>query len=101
MEKEIISSVVASLPESKLGEIPKDHEIWEETDGGAELKVTRHILLTPDRYEFLSLSVSGEPSERQRVVREFVEVFGEPFDKVLHPDLLDYVEVVSWIDKIS
>lgn len=97
MEKEIISSAVASLAFSRLGEVPEDHEIWEEVDGGAKLMVTRHILPMQTRVELLSLSVSGDPSERQRVVSEFIAVFGEPIESDLAPDLDNYVEAVSWI----
>ena len=70
MEKGIISTMVASIPESQIGEIQSDHEIWQETDGGAHLKVTRHILpmQNGDGLELLMMSVSGHPVERARVI---------------------------------
>lgn len=101
MEKEIISSSVASLPKSEIGKTPLDYEIWEEVDGGARLMVTRHTLPTPYSDELISLSVSGVPNERKRVVSEFTAVFGEPIESDLSPDIDDYVEMVSWINKIS
>ena len=78
MEREIIKSAVASVPKSELGKIPRDDEIWVEYDGGAKLIVSRHTLATPNRDEIISLGVSGEPNERHRVLREFIEVYGPP-----------------------
>lgn len=101
MEREIISVSVASLPLSEIGSIQQDHEIWEEIDGGAKLMVTRHILPTPKRDEIISLSVSGVPSERQRVIREFAKVFGEPIDASLHLESLEHVDMVTWLNKFS
>lgn len=101
MEREIISSSVASLPPSIIGEIQEDHEIWEEIDGGAKLMVTRHILPTPNRDELISLSVSGEPHERQRVIDEFTEVFGEPAQITQQPQLQNHIDMVAWINKLS
>ncbi len=97
MEREIISTSVANLPPSTIGEIQQDHEIWEEIDGGAKLMVTRHILPTPNRDELIALSVSGEPSERQRVIDEFSEVFGEPAQIDQQPQVRNYVDMVAWI----
>lgn len=53
MDKAIIESRVATIPRSELGEVQANHEI-------------------------ISLSISGEPSERQRVMREFKSILGVP-----------------------
>ncbi|MEI6851119.1 MAG: hypothetical protein WCK26_04085 [Candidatus Saccharibacteria bacterium] len=99
MEKEIIESVSTSLPESRIGDIPEDYEIWEETDGGAHFKVTRHIIPTADKIglEILSMSVSGIPSERIRIVDEFSEVFGTPITRDMHPDEPYRMEIAAWL----
>jgi len=99
MERAIIESTVASIPHSQVGEIQQDHEIWEEQDGGAKLMVTRHIISVRDRYEMISLSVSGEPSERHRVIREFIDVFGRPFEPVLYSSRLDVIDVIVWLQR--
>ena len=92
MEREIIKSAVASVPTSEIGEIQRDNEIWEEYDGGAKLMVTRHTLATPNRDEIISLSVSGEPNERQRVLQEFIEIYGLPIELTysVEPDAVEY-----------
>ena len=53
MYKEIIESWLATIPRSHLGEVQAD-------------------------YEIISLSISGEPSERERVMREFKSVLSVP-----------------------
>lgn len=77
MEPKIIESMVASIPPSEMGEVQTDDEIWEETDGGAHFKVTRHWVYLPEgRHQIVALTVSGQPMERRRIIQEFVEVFG-------------------------
>ncbi|MBC7869073.1 hypothetical protein H7X69_02765 [Candidatus Saccharibacteria bacterium] len=93
MEKKIIESVATSLPPSKFGE----HEIWEETDGGAYFIASRHTLPTTNGLEVLAISVSGEPSERARVVAEFCEVFGPPARLDILLEHVDHVDVVAWL----
>ena len=97
MEKEVIESTVGEIPVSQLGEIQQDHEIWEETDGNAHFKVTRHILPVAGGVEMLSMSVSGEPSERARVVDEFCEVFGAPASLDILLEHVDHIDVVAWL----
>jgi len=97
MEKGIIESVVASLPQSELGEVQQDGEIWEETDGGAHFKVTRHILPATDGQELLTVSISGEIAERARIVDEFTEVFGVPASQDINPNQADYIDVIAWL----
>ncbi len=80
MEREIIETMTASIPHSPTGREAKDHEIWEEIDGGARFSVTRHRLPGAEQYEGLFLVVSGESEERARVIDEFVAVFGDPIE---------------------
>lgn len=97
MEKEIISSMVVSLPEAKIGEIQQDHEIWEETDGGAHFKVTRHNLQTSNGdMEILAMSISGHFRERKRVIDEFSEVLGDPIVKEPFFDKSLYIDTIVW-----
>jgi len=99
MEKSIIETMVTSISVSPLEKVAEDHQIWEETDGEAHFKVTRHQLPVLDHPEFLSLSVSGEPSERTRIVCEFAEVFGQPTSSDVMPDVPENVDVVAWLLK--
>ena len=100
MDKEIIESWVATIPRSKLGEIQADHEIWEETDGGAHFMVTRHLLSTVGTYEIISLSISGEPSERKRVMREFNSVLGVPESGDIALRQSDHIDLVTWLLRV-
>jgi hypothetical protein len=98
VERKIIESTVASLPISALGEIQADHEIWEEDDGGARFKVTKHILPLPNGdTEIIALSVSGEPHERARVVREFSEVLGLPDQIAGDPRDIQGIDFMIWV----
>ena len=96
MEREIIESSVAGIPTSQIGEIQRDNEIWEEYDGGAKLMVTRHTLATPNHDEIISLSVSGEPNERMRVLQEFIEVYGLPIESTYSGEP-NSVEYQTWL----
>ncbi|MEP7204753.1 MAG: hypothetical protein ABI716_00995 [Candidatus Saccharibacteria bacterium] len=97
MEKDIIESTVANIPTSRLGEIQKDHEIWEQTDGGAHFKVTRHTLHVAGELEMLALSISGQPTERARIINEFSLVFGIPSSQDVVPDRETNVDIVTWL----
>jgi len=97
MDRSTIETMAAFIPPSELGGIARDEEIWEEDDGGAHLKVTRHILPDlPVEIEVLSMSVTGRVAERRRVIGEFNEVFGEPASGDIKDDS-EYVDVVMWI----
>lgn len=98
MEPQIIESMVTSLPKSEMGEIQADSEIWEETDGGAHFKVTRHwITYSPAgaKVEVVALSVSGVTEERRRIIGEFVDVFGVVASH--DPGLDDGIETALWV----
>ena len=98
MNLEVIRSRVGEIPVSELGKIADDHEIWEETDGGAHFKVTRHKLeMLGAGIEFLSLSVSGTDTERERIVQEFTEVLGPPNDLDQSPYSEQPVDIAGWL----
>lgn len=97
MEKEIIAAMVASLPPSIPGDLPKDQEMWEEIDGGATLFVTRSLLPGPGNEELIALSVKGEPSERHRVITEFIAVFGPPALPVTYSEQPVTIEIATWL----
>lgn len=78
MEREVIRSTIAKLPASELGKIAADHEIWEETDGDAQFKVTCHTLPVGEGIRIISMNVSGPENERARIIREFSEIYGNP-----------------------
>ena len=77
MDKSTIEALRHEVPVSPLGSVATDTEIWEQNDGGAHLKITRHELGI-DNFEILALSVSGLKSERDRVRSEFSDVYGVP-----------------------
>jgi hypothetical protein len=91
MEREIIGSWVAGLPETAFGKVHEDDEMWQDQDGEAEIKVTRHV--RDDGTSMVALSVAGPQPERNRVILEFSEVFGEPtkMESILAPTPLDFV----------
>jgi hypothetical protein len=100
MDKEIIESWVASIPTSELGQVQADHEIWEETDGRAHFKVTRHLLPNIGKHEIISLSVSGEPNERRRVIKEFKTVLGVPENGDIAFQQLHHIDFVTWLLRV-
>jgi hypothetical protein len=97
MEREIIRSMVDTLPTSELGKIAEDNEIWEETDGLAHFKVTRHELDAGSGLSFTCLTVSGIAAEKDRVISEFTEVFGKPTDRGVIPNT--EIDMVAWLSK--
>jgi hypothetical protein len=99
MERQTIETMTAFIPPSELGAIPADEEIWEENDRGAHFKVTRHILpLLEPKVEVLSMTLSGEASDRRRIIEEFSEVFGAPADAELNtPVNNEIIDTVVWI----
>ena len=97
MEKAIIESWVASTPRSQLGEIQADHEIWEERDGGAFFMVSRHLLPASREHEIVSLSISGEPVERKRVIKEFKDVLGVPEGGDVALNDAAHIDIITWL----
>ncbi|MBI4101234.1 hypothetical protein HY441_02060 [Candidatus Microgenomates bacterium] len=85
------------LPTSPLGEIPGDSDIWEANDGGAHFKMTRHQLpLGSSGLDFFSLSISGEPIERRRVISDFCAVLGEP-DQAETSTENHHIDILGWM----
>lgn len=87
--------MASSVPRSKFGEVAEDHEIWEETDGGARFKLTRHVWERLPSNEIMALSISGVQTERDRILREFSEVFGEPY--TTEADAPDGIDTYLWL----
>lgn len=99
MERSKIGTMTSSLPLSTLGEIQSDNEIWEETDGGAHFKVTRHKLPVTENIEILALRVSGDIDERLRVISEFAMIFGEPTNNEIIYET-GHVDIVLWATQL-
>jgi hypothetical protein len=98
MERVAIETSVAEIPISPLGKVARDHEVWEGTDGDARFKVTRHQLLeVPSAPEMLYLSVSGESSERGRIISEFSAVYGKPVGNDTSPEDPLYIDSAWWL----
>lgn len=98
MERQEIERGLEHLPVSNLGEIQDDHEIWEYTDGGAHFKVTRHRLPLPDTQpEVVSISVSGNALERQRIIREFSHVLGAPGSQDIELKTPEHMDMAMWL----
>lgn len=96
MKPEEITEHILDIPSSPLGQEPKDHELWEGIDGHATFMMTRHQLPMPGGSDFMSLSVSGSSKERHRLIGEFTEVLGSPFE--YQADERDHViEIAAWI----
>ena len=93
MEKEIIGSWVASLPETHFGSMHEDDEMWEEQDGGAWFKVTRHV--QGSGMSMMAMSITGPTEERRRVIGEFSEVFGQPARKDIS-ELPNHLDFIIW-----
>lgn len=96
MEKEIIEAMISSTPRSELGEVQADHEIWEETDGNAHYKVTRNFI-PGTRQEGIFLSISGDPRDRLRVIKDFKATLGVPAGGDIRSKDVTHVDIVSWI----
>lgn len=97
MDGEVIRERLRELPLSRLGEIQADHEIWEATDGGAHLKVTRHDVPIPERFRIVALTVSGEVPERARVIRDFISELGKPASQTIFPHP-SHMDTLLWRD---
>lgn len=100
MEGPVIEATVALIQMSELGRVPEEDQIWEEIDGEACIAVTRHIYTSKEdgaTYEMVVLQVSGEPSERTRVMNEFYEVFGTQAQIDYAPEDSDEPDTVFWV----
>lgn len=97
MERETIVSKTQTVPISELGKVPYDVEIWEQTDGGAHFKFTRHYLPVLAGLEVAALTVIGEISERHRVIAEFCEVFGLPLKSEVDRSMSPNINTVMWL----
>jgi hypothetical protein len=98
MDNKEIGVRVNELPYSTLGEVQDDSEIWEIQDGEASVKVTKHYLPTPKRDPALFMTVSGPMEERQRVIGEFIAVYGPtsiPLESEPHMDTAVWVNPSS------
>jgi len=97
MEKEIIESWAASVPLSNLGEVQANEEIWEEQDGGAHFKLTRHRLPLPSKQEVIGMSISGDPLDRKRVIQDFKAVLGPIENGDISLKDPHHVDVIVWL----
>jgi hypothetical protein len=100
MERGIIARKTAELSLSTLGEVQADHEIWEETDGGAHFIVTRHLLPEIESREILAVSVSGAVEERNRIYNDFYQIFGPPASYEADENVAD-CDVFVWLTPTS
>lgn len=97
MEKDRIQSHVSRLPEMPLDLVPGDGEIWEVDDGEAHIKVTCRVLRALEAYQLISLTVSGPPDERRRVLREFKAVYGTPAGGQYDFKDDTHIDVFEWL----
>lgn len=101
MEREEIISNISRLPTVPLERIEADehyeaHEVWEGDDGDAHYIASRYSV-EGSRYEFIMLSLSGNVGDRQRMIREFCDVFGFPVDSETYPEENDKTDYLTWI----
>jgi hypothetical protein len=78
--------------------------LWQGTDGQAHFTVGRYKVPDQSGRQFLGLTISGIPRERERLFHEFmdvlVDVVGQPDETRLEPDELQPeidVLVASWL----
>lgn len=102
MDKSLIESSLASLPEIKTGLLVHEDEVWEETDGRAHFIAMRRRLPGLPGAErglpVMSLLVDGPQAERARVVREFSEAIGSsPHSGRIDRRLTHAVDQLLWV----
>ncbi len=97
MEKVVIESKIPEIAISPVGRIPEEHEVWEDTDGGAHFIISRHRLLYGASAEFICLSVSGFSKERKRLIGELISAMGEPVYADTNFASNQYQDIVSWV----
>ncbi|HEY5267905.1 MAG TPA: hypothetical protein VII94_02125, partial [Candidatus Saccharimonadales bacterium] len=92
MRPEIIKEKIPGIDLSRLGEEPTDEQIWEENDGFAHFKVTRHELNhgIKESFTMIGLSISGKPEDRARIQKEFTIAMGK------QPDVSETVELENY-----
>jgi hypothetical protein len=97
VEKEEILQRTKNLPAIVMGNIAKDHQIWEGNEGGAHFKITKEIPSSligkvPTVY---ALSVSGNESGKIHLISDFENAFGKPIIRSADPQLPD-IEFLLW-----
>ena len=100
MEGPVIEAMTTLLRYSEIGNVPEEDQVWEEIDGGACIAVTRHLHTSNDDgrvYEMIVLQVSGEQSERRRVMNEFYQVFGTQARIDYGTEDSDEPDTVFWV----
>ena len=101
MDREQIISGTSFLPKIPAGKIPEDHEIFEGDDAGAHFKFTKNKADSPQGIiSFNMLSVSGVNEAKERIIKDFIEVFGEPTEQETSRWRLD-LELVTWFIGIN
>lgn len=97
MEKEEIFARTKNLPEIEMGNIAKDHQIWEGNELGANFKITKEFLSTPigKLPAVYALSVSGDEDGKVRLIADFENAFGRPISRNSVP-ILPGIEFVLW-----
>jgi hypothetical protein len=97
MEEERIKSTIVRIPVSEIGILLEARDLWEGDDGGAHFIVSRHILPAPNELPMISLSISGAPDERLRLLREFKQVLGNPENGDVNLKDPDHVDMFAWL----
>ncbi|NTW62207.1 hypothetical protein HGB25_02250 [Candidatus Saccharibacteria bacterium] len=98
MEKEKIQSFAKGLGECEFV-VDEDASVELATfnDGEALVKLSRVVLAVSNReYGVIGASVTGPCTERDRVINEISEVYGEPIDLQWKPGVLDEADVAGW-----
>jgi hypothetical protein len=80
-DKESILSRLAGLPVKPLTLLTEDARyFWEGDEEGAHFKVTKDVFPPPMQLTTVSLSVSGEPSGKSKIIGDFRQVLGEELE---------------------
>ncbi|HRV76101.1 MAG TPA: class I SAM-dependent methyltransferase [Candidatus Saccharimonadales bacterium] len=86
---------VLDLPNSELGSIAEDHEIWEGGAEGVGFKVTRHNLPGTDT-PFIIMSVSGIEPAMTNLIARFTRALGD-YSSIELGGSVDNPTMVTWV----
>jgi hypothetical protein len=79
--KELIREQLLALPIKLLGSEADDGFIWEHTERGVHMKVTKEAMQFPAGHTHYYLTLSGDRKNMRNVKRDFKRFLGEPEDE--------------------
>ena len=81
-DKERIMEQLRRLPTKSLLKVPAaPEEVWEEDEGGTHFIVSKEQFPQPIQMTVYSLSVSGDISNRRRIIEDFRNALGQELER--------------------